>query len=96
MDSAACVQNRVTTELAVQHKSGNSRVSPTSRIGANDGSEQVSTVKRRSASGDGVDALNTRTTTTDLGALRGTVASRNFSRTVEARRGFLAKNVEKT
>lgn len=33
---------------------------------ASDGSEQVSTVKRRSASGDGVDALNTRATNADL------------------------------
>lgn len=34
---------------------------------ANDDLEQVSTVKRRSASGDGVDALNTRVTDANLG-----------------------------
>lgn len=37
------------------------------KTATNDDSEQVSTVKRRSASGDGVDALNTLATDTNLG-----------------------------
>lgn len=56
------------------------------KTATNDDSEQVSTVKRRSASGDGVDALNTRATNTNLGdASRGSLEWRLFKRYQKSR-----------
>jgi len=63
---------RTTTKLAVQQEWMDTR------IAANDGSEQVSTVKRRSASGDGVDSLNTHAMAANLSVTR--YASRNYVR----------------
>lgn len=62
-------KRRTATKLVARERGAiYKRRLPTTRIAANDGSEQVSTVKRRSASGDGVNALNTRATNANFGA----------------------------
>lgn len=63
------ISRGIATKLAAQRERHDTCVSSTDgeETAANDNSEQVSTVKRRSASGDGVDALNTRVTDTNLG-----------------------------
>jgi len=67
--SKAHLARGVATKLAAQQERHDTCVLSIDdeEIAANDDSEQVSTVKRRSVSGDGVDALNTRATDTNLG-----------------------------
>lgn len=76
------ISRGIATKLAAQRERHDTCVSFTDdeETAANDDSEQVSTVKRRSASGDGVDALNTRAADTNLGEVSRCSLERRLSK----------------